>query len=463
MKLRFMGAVDTTTGSMHLLQVGGRQILLECGLYQGKRKEAFDRNRNIPLNCRMLDCCILSHAHIDHSGNLPSLLKNGYRGPIFATPPTRDLCEVMLADSAHLQVQDVAYVNKKRVRQGKRPFEPLYTPEDIPPTIAAMRSLPYEQALEVAPGVTLSYHDAGHILGSAFVQLDVRENGSTRRLFFTGDMGRPNMPILKDPYVLHQVNFLISESTYGNRLHPSREDVKARLAALCSQVTESRSRLLIPAFSVGRTQQILYFLNELVRQGQIGDLPVYVDSPLSTKATAIHRQHPECYDDETLELMRHGGDPFTFPHLTYVTETEESKKLNAIQGPVVIISASGMCEGGRILHHLTHTVGDPRNVILIVGYQAENTLGRRLVERTSPIRIYGDEYELRAQVAIINALSAHADRNEFGEYFTEMGPKVDCAFVVHGEPPAASQLAEDLRNLGAREVIQPHIGETYEL
>ncbi len=461
MELRFMGAVDTTTGSMHLLRVGGKQILLECGLYQGKRKEAFERNRNIPLNCHKLDCCILSHAHIDHSGNLPCLLKNGFKGPIFATPATRDLCDIMLADAAHLQVQDVVYVNKKRVRQGKRPFEPLYTPEDIPPTIAAMRPVPYDRPVEVAPGVTLSYHDAGHILGSAFVQLDIRENGSARRLFFTGDMGRRNMPILKDPYVEHGVDLLITESTYGNRVHPTKEDVKARLAALCRQVTESRSKLLIPAFSVGRTQQILYYLNELVKGGEIQDLPVYVDSPLSTKATEVHREHPECYDEETLAVLRRGGDPFTFPHLTYVTDTEESKKLNAVEGPVVIISASGMCEGGRVLHHLAHTVGHPQNVVLIVGYQAQNTLGRRLVERVSPIRIYGDEYELHAQVVIINALSAHADRNEFGRYFTEMGPKVACAFVVHGEPPAAKQLAEDLEGLGAKHVVQPEAGETY--
>jgi metallo-beta-lactamase family protein len=273
MHIRFLGAVRTTTGSMHMLAANGRYVLLDCGLYQGKRKEAFERNRHLPFDPPTLDACVLSHAHIDHSGNLPCLLKNGYEGPIFATPPTRDLCDIMLADSAHLQVQDVAYVNKKRARQGKHPFEPLYTPEDIPPTIAAMRTLPYEQPLEVAPGVTLSYHDAGHILGSAFVQLDIRENGSARRLFFTGDVGRRHMPILKDPYVLHGVDILITESTYGNRLHPSQEDVKARLAALCHQVAEARSRLLIPAFSVGRTQQVLYFLNDLAKRGQIGDLP----------------------------------------------------------------------------------------------------------------------------------------------------------------------------------------------
>jgi len=463
MNLRFLGAVGTTTGSMHLLEVKGKRILLECGLYQGKRKEAFERNRNIPLDCAALDCCILSHAHIDHSGNLPSLLKNGYRGPIMTTPATRDLCEVMLADSAHLQVQDVAYVNRKRLRQGKNPFEPLYAPGDIPPTIRAMRTLPYGKDLQVSPGVTLSYHDAGHILGAAFVQLDIRENGSSKRLFFTGDMGRPHMPILRDPDVLHDVDVLITESTYGNRLHPSREDVKAKLADLCRRITDARSRLLIPAFSVGRTQQIVYFLNELFAEGTIGDLPVFVDSPLSTKATLIYTQHPECFNEDILGMLREGGKPFAFPRLTYVTETEDSKRLNAMPGPVVIISASGMCEGGRILHHLAHTVEDERNVVLIVGYQAENTLGRRIVEHVSPIRIYGDEYPLRAQVEIINALSAHADRNEMRAYFTDMGPKVDQVFVVHGEPDAAGQLATDMRALGALQVTQPELGEVYDV
>ncbi|MHC5033668.1 MAG: MBL fold metallo-hydrolase RNA specificity domain-containing protein [Planctomycetota bacterium] len=463
MELRVLGAAGTTTGSMHLLQIGGKRILLECGLYQGKRKEAFERNRNLPLDCRSLDACVLSHAHIDHSGNLPSLVKNGYQGPIIATPATRDLCEIMLADAAYLQVQDVSYVNKGRVRQGKNPFEPLYTPEDIPPTLGAFSQLPYGQQLEVVPGVTLTFHDAGHILGSAFVQLDITENGSSGRLFFTGDVGRNNMPILRDPHVLHDVDFLITESTYGNRLHPSREDVKAKLVELCGQIVRDRARLVIPAFSVGRTQQLVYFLNELVNEGEVQDLPVFVDSPLSTKATGVYEKHSECYDEETNELLRRGDNPFWFPGLTYTADVEESKKLNDMAGPVVIISASGMCEGGRILHHLKHTVEDERNAILIVGYQAQHTLGRRLVEGVSPIKIYGERHDLRAQVHTINALSAHADHDELVAYFTAMGPKVDRAFVVHGEAEASGQLAGDLHELGAQNVVVPGPGDSYEL
>ncbi len=462
MKLTFFGAVGTTTGSMHLLEVNGHRILLECGLYQGKRKEAFERNRNLPFEVNSLDVCILSHAHIDHSGNLPSLVKRGYGGPILATPPTRELCEIMLADSAYLQARDVAYVNKKRIRQGKNPFEPLYTPDDVRLTLSAFRTLPYERQMEVTPGVTLTFRDAGHILGSALVQLDIRENGSARRLLFTGDVGRKKMPILKDPCVVREVDVLITEGTYGNRVHSSRQDVKAELAKLCKQILRERARLVIPAFSVGRTQQIIYFLNELANEGELDDLPVFVDSPLSAKATIVHQNHPECYDEETAELLRRGDDPFSFPNLTYVAHVEESKKLNKMAGPVVIISASGMCEGGRVLHHLSHTVGEARNVILIVGYQAQHTLGRRLLEGTGPIKIYGERHELRAHVHMINALSAHADHDELIDFFTAMGPEVNWAFMVHGEVNALSQLAADLKNLGAREVVLPEKGKTYE-
>jgi len=462
MKLQFFGAVETTTGSMHLLSVNGHRILLECGLYQGHRKEAFEKNRNIPFDTDSLDCCVLSHAHIDHSGNLPSLVKSGYRGPIVATPATRDLCEIMLADSAYLQVQDVRYVNRKRIRRGKNPFEPLYTPDDVGPALSAFDTLDYERPRELVPGVELTFHDAGHILGSAMVELNIRENGRARRLLFTGDMGRRNMPILKDPVVVHEVDLLITESTYGNRSHPDSQDVKAILARLCRRIEQDEARLIIPAFSVGRTQQIVYFLNELHSEGRIGDVPVFVDSPLSTRATRVHARHPECYDAETAALLRSGNDPFRFPHLTYTEDVEASKKLNHMGGPVIIISASGMCEGGRILHHLAHTVEGERNVVLIVGYQARHTLGRRLVEGVDPVKIFGDRFELRAQVETINALSAHADHDELIEYFTAMGPEVEAAFVVHGENEAVVQLAGDLRGLGARRVVQPEEGRPYE-
>jgi metallo-beta-lactamase family protein len=461
MKLRFYGAVGTTTGSMHLVEVAGKHILLDCGLFQGRRKEAFERNRHIPRECASIEACVLSHAHIDHSGNLPSLQACGCRAPIYATPATRDLCEIMLADSAYLQVHDVEYVNKRRVRQGKKPFEPLYTPDDVPPTIAKFRPVPYGEPRQLTPEATLTFHDAGHILGSAFVQIDVKENGRAKRLFFTGDVGRNGMPILRDPEVLSDVDVLITESTYGNRLHPPTQDVKAKLAELVNLTIRNESRLVIPAFSVGRTQQIVFFLNDLANEGAIGDVPVFVDSPLSTKATGVHQAHPECYDEGTMDRVRRGNNPFKFPNLTYTASVEESKRLNGMRGPVVIISASGMCEGGRILHHLKHSVEDERNNILIVGYQAEHTLGRRIVEGVSPIKIYGERYELRAGVHIINALSAHADRDELLAYFRAMGPKVDSAFVVHGEPEASAALAKELDALGAAGVVLPEHAVTY--
>ena len=463
MHIHFYGAARTTTGSMHLLEVNGSKVLLDCGLFQGKRKEAFERHRHLPFDADSADVCVLSHAHIDHSGNLPSLVKNGFRGKIFATPATRDLCEIMLRDSAHIQEKDVEYVNRKRLRQHKNPFEPLYTQEDVPETLARFQPVPYETPTEVAPGVRVTFHDAGHILGSAITVLEISENGNTKRLLFTGDLGRKDMPILKDPVIVQDIEFLITESTYGNRLHPSHEDVKQSLLELCRKVTERRSRLIIPAFSVGRTQQLLYFLHELWSDENLPEIPIYVDSPLSTKATQVYDEHPECYDKEMRELILDNEDPFSLRRVRYTADVKESKKLNSIPGPVIIISASGMCEAGRILHHLKNNIGDERNIVLIVGYQAEHTLGRRLVHHETPIRIFGDEYELKAEVHSIQALSAHADRNELLAYFDRMGPAVERAFVVHGDLDQAQPLADALTGLGAKDVVIPEQGQTEEV
>ena len=460
MKLHFLGAARTTTGSMHLLELGGKRILLECGLYQGKRKEAFERNRNLPVDPKTLDACILSHAHIDHSGNLPTLVKKGFSGPIFSTPATRDLCKIMLADSAYLQGLDVKYVNKKRARQGKNLFEPLYLPEDAERAVQKMTPVPYGTSKQVAAGVALTFHDAGHILGSAVVQLDLRENGTTKKLLFTGDLGRAERPILKDPVVVKNPDVLITESTYGNRVHPPRADVLAKLAGLCRNIHERRSKLVIPSFSVGRTQAVLYYINQLFDEGQVERMPVFVDSPLSTRATEVHEAHPECYDSEMQSLIRNGQNPFTFKGLTCITDVKDSKGLNAQPGPMIIISASGMCEGGRILHHLKNTITDSRNMVLIVGYQAEHTLGRRLVENIKDIKIFGERFEVRAEVHTINAFSAHADRNELKDYYARMGPAVERAFVVHGEEKGALGIADVLTRMGAKNVCIPQPGQT---
>ena len=463
MRITFYGATGNTTGSMHLIEVNGSRVLLDCGLCQGHRKEAFERNRNLPFDPDDIDAVVLSHAHIDHSGNLPTLVKNGYEGPIVATPATQDLCDIMLMDSAYLQVKDVEYVNKKRRKKGKNPFEPLYVKDDAERAMEHFQPLPYEDPHEVVPGMTVNFHDAGHILGAGLTEIELAENGQKARMLYTGDLGRKEQPILRDPVIVREIDTLITESTYGDRLHPREEDVKEILEELCDRTLQHSSRLVVPAFSVGRTQQLLYFLHELWEEDRIEDIPVFVDSPLSTRATRVYQDHPECYDREMMEHIMAENNPFTMAHVTYVTETEESKKLNHREGPVIIISASGMCEGGRILHHLKHSIEDQRNTVLIVGYQAEHTLGRRLVHKESPVKIYGDYYDLEAEVVSIQALSAHADRDEMLEYFGEMGPEVARAYVVHGDPDQQVPFAEALRELGAAEVTIPEHGNSFEI
>jgi len=461
MNISFSGAAGTTTGSSHLLEINGTRILLECGLYQGRRKEAFERNRHLPFDPRTIDVVLLSHAHIDHSGNLPTLVRRGYKGEVLCTPATLDLCDIMLRDSAHLQEKDVEYANKKRHSQGKHLFEPLYLTDDIDATMRSFRGIPYGQPFGIAPGATACFYDAGHLLGSAVIAIDFSEGNRRKRLLFTGDLGRPHMPILRDPVVVKDVDILITESTYGNRVHPPLEDVTGRLKAFIEDIVVQKAKLIIPSFSVGRTQEIVFMLHDLHHQGRIGTVPVFVDSPLSSKATIVFEKHPECFDREAIGKVLDGHDPFQFRNLTYVTSLEESKKLNDMRGPAVIISASGMCEGGRILHHLAHGLGDPRNIVLFVGFQAENTLGRKLVEHQNPVNIFGEAYDVQARIHTINALSAHADRNEFHDYFTAMGPKVEKAFVIHGESAQSEALAEDLRTLGAGEVVVPQPGQVF--
>lgn len=460
MKITFHGAARTTTGSMHLLELNGKRILLDAGLYQGKRKEAFERNRNLPFDPSSIDLVLLSHAHIDHSGNLPSLVRGGFEGGIVATPATRDLCDIMLADSAYLQTREVEYVNRKRERDGKRPFEPLYTKADVEQTLKRFAPLTYGTPREVVPGLTVTYHDAGHILGSALMTLDISHNGSSKRLLFTGDLGRPDMPILKDPKPVSDVNYIITESTYGARRHPVKADIQGRLKGFIEDIVRQRAKLIIPSFSVGRTQQLVYFLNELHEEGRIPPVPIYVDSPLAVKATTVYDDHQECWDKEAYQNFISGDRPFEFRGLTYVTETADSKALNRQDGPLVIISASGMCEGGRILHHLRNGIEDPRNIILFIGYQAKHTLGRRIVEQDDPIRIFGESYDLNARVHTINALSAHADADGIVDFLRPLLPDAEEVFVVHGEEEAATALAKRLEATGAGSVTVPIMGET---
>jgi metallo-beta-lactamase family protein len=464
MKIRFLGAIRTVTGSMHLLTINGRRILLECGLFQGRRQESYDRNRNLPFDAVLVDVMILSHAHIDHSGNVPSLVKSGFQGSIYSTFATRDLASAMLRDSAHIQEQDVAYVNKKRAKSGLPPVEPIYTRQDAVNSLNAFVGIGYHRTVPVADGVRLTFYDAGHILGSAIVVLDIEEDGRTHRLVFSGDLGRKDRPILRDPEIAPHAETLILESTYGDRHHESVDEAGRELRRVVNDTYQRGGKVIIPAFSVGRTQEIVYALHHLVEERKLPDLPVFVDSPLSTNATEIFRLHPECYDEEVNQFIANGNhrDPFGFHRLRYIRRVEDSKELNFLREPAIIISASGMCEAGRVLHHLKNNVEDPRNTILIVGWQAPYTLGRRLVERQQKVRIFGEEHDLRAQVEVIYGFSAHADRDGLLGYVQQAQSGLRRVFVVHGEEQASLSLADGIRALGVPEVAVPEQGDEVE-
>ena len=463
MKITFYGAAQTTTGSMHLVEANGKKILLDCGLYQGRRKEAFEKNRNLPVDASSIDYVILSHAHIDHSGNLPQLVRQGFRGRVFARQSTVELCGVLLRDSCFLQKRDLEYVNKKRRRDGKKLFEPLYDERDVDILMQLFSPIHMHQPREIARGITLEFFNAGHILGSALVQLDIRgDHGRDHRLLFSGDLGQPDQPILRHFEYPSGADILLVESTYADRLHPPADDVEQRLAELLEYIDRRNSKLLIPAFSVGRTQQIIYYLNRLAGKGRVPkDIKVYIDSPLSQKATRIYADHREVYNEEAKRMLAEGKDPLTFPGMTFIGTPEESMALNEASGPMIIIAASGMCEGGRVVHHLKNCVADPDNVVLIVGFQAENTLGRRVVERRNPLKVLGEEVELKARVEVINTLSAHADRAGLTDWIDEVKDNVRHAFAIHGEPEKVSAMVELLKDRGVANAVAPMPGQTY--
>ena len=464
MKITFYGAAQTTTGSMHLVEANGKRILLDCGLYQGHRKEAFEKNRNLPIDPKTIDYVILSHAHIDHSGNLPQLVRQGFAGRVFARQSTTDLCDIMLRDSCFLQKRDLDYINKKRRKEGKKLFEPLYEESDVDALMKLFIPTHMHEPREIARGITLEFFNAGHILGSALVQLDIRsDHGHNHRLLFSGDLGQPGQPIIPPPEVVEGPDVLLVESTYADREHPPRANILGRLRDYILDITQQRAKLIIPAFSVGRTQQILFFLNQLLREGRIPHLPIYVDSPLSLKATQIYAKHTACYGEAASELLRQGVDLFKMPGLQFLATPDQSKALNHTQGPMIVIAASGMCEGGRILHHLQNGVGDPRNIILIVGYQAEGTLGRRIVELQSPLKILGEEFDLQARVHTINALSAHADRIALRNWVRAVNAKgaVKHVFAVHGEDEKVQAMCQILREEGYSNPIAPAPGAIF--
>lgn len=463
MKITFLGAVRTVTGSRHLLQVGRNRILLDCGLFQGRREESDARNRTFQFKPEEINAVLLSHAHIDHSGNLPNLVKQGYRGPIHATEATADLCAVMLRDSAHIQLKDAEFINKHPRRRGGKTREPLYTMDDADESIRLMTGHRYDTPVEVCEGVTATFRDAGHILGSAIIDLEMMERGVRRRLVFTGDLGRNHLPILRDPAIITACDVLLTESTYGNRSHLPVESIADGLAEVIARVRGRGGKILIPAFAVGRVQEIAWILKGLLADGRIAPIPIVVDSPLASAATDVFVRHTECYDSETRAILEKDGDPFGFRLIRYIEDVEESKALNAQPGPMIIISPSGMCEAGRILHHLRNNVEDPRNLILIVGFQAEDTLGKRLVERREKVRIFGEEFERRAEVVVMNGFSAHADRSELLSWAEMIAQRPRRTFVIHGNEDQSTSLADALRERGFGGVEVPVVGQVSDL
>lgn len=465
MQIQFIGAARTVTGSMHHLTVNGKNYLLDCGLYQGKRKEAFEINRTFDFfSPEKIDCLILSHAHIDHSGNIPNLVKNGFKGPIYCTSATKDLTLLMLQDSAHIQVKDVEFVNKRRKKQGKNLFEPLYTIEDVEQAAQLFQVVEYRTEFQIDENLKIKFFDAGHIIGSSITHLTIKENGRMFNLGFSGDLGRPNLPILKDPEKIPDVDFWISESTYGGRRHDKVEGIQASLAEVINKAVSRNAKVIVPAFSVGRTQELVYEMHKICEKRLAKKIPIYVDSPLSTNVTDIFRIHPECFDKEAIDFLNKYDDPFGFNQLNYVTDVDESKRLNDLSGPMMIISASGMAEAGRILHHLRNNIENPNNIILMVGYCAEHTLGRKIIDREPKVKIFGEEFNLNAEVITLHSMSAHADSDELTDYVSSLNTiKIKKTFLVHGEIDQQEQFAERLKAIGIKDVVIPERGNVFDI
>ena len=465
MNITFHGAAQTVTGSRHLLSLNDHQLLLDCGLFQGRRKDTYSRNLNFPFDVTALDAAILSHAHIDHSGNLPNLAKQGYTGAINATAVTSHLSDVMLRDSGHIQESDVKFVNKRRAKRGEAPIEPLYTMADAASAAEQLVQRDYDTQFEVVPGAIATLVEAGHILGSAGVILDLEEKSRKVRLMFSGDIGRADLPIVRDPVLPKDVDYLIMESTYGDRLHDSSMQAYDELQAVLSRTIERGGKVIIPSFAVGRTQTLVYYLHQMIDRHEIPRIPVFVDSPLAVNVTDIFRDHPECFDEEATNYMLadpHGA-ALGFDLLTYTRSVDESKAINLIDDPVIIISASGMAETGRILHHLRNNIDDERNTIMITSWMAPHTLGRRLSEGKKRIKIFGEEHKVTAEVASINGLSAHADQSHLVAYALASKDTLKGVFLVHGEEGAAQALMEKLEEAGLKDVHYPELGERVDI
>jgi len=468
MKLTFWGAAGAVPGSMHLVEAAGKRLLLDCGLNQGRRKEADQKNRHLPFPGSSIDAVILSHAHIDHSGNLPTLVRSGFSGPIYSTPASADLCNWMLRDTAHIQEKDAEFLNRrleKRKAGGLENgiVEPLYSAEDVERTLPLFQPVDYHSPHDVASQLRYRSYDAGHMLGSSFVVLEDLTGERPLRLTFSGDVGRPHVPILRDPEPPQPADYLILESTYGGRLHKSNTHVTDKLAGVVNRTAGRGGRIIVPAFAVGRTQQLVVLLHQLANEKRIPNIPIFVDSPLAINVTEVYRDHPECFDEEARRYLQQGEDPFGFARLRYVREAEESKRLNDLHGPLIVISASGMCEQGRILHHLRNNLEDPRNTVLITGFQARDTLGRKLIEKLPEVRVFGEPVRVRAEVSSLDELSGHADQGELMAWIEPVARSLRQVFLVHGEPEQSAALAHLLRKEHGLDVRIPTPGDSFDL
>ncbi len=474
-RLHFWGAAQTVTGSSHHLECAGQNVLLDCGLFQGHRQQAREINEHLALPAEQVNAVVLSHAHIDHSGNLPLLVKQGYRGPIYTTPSTVDLCEKMLKDSAHIQESDAEFVNRRAHRRrsiGVAPdgeaVAPLYTQADAEQAVQQFKPVTMHTPQVLAgstadAGFTSTTFDAGHMLGSTCVLVEAREKGQTTRLLFSADVGRKELPIIRDPETAPAAEYLIMESTYGNRLHQPMGPVKKKLAHLVNRTAQRGGHIVMPAFAVGRTQQVVLLLHELIDEKAIPDIPIFVDSPLAVNVTDVFRKHEEEWDEGARAFADLHEDPFGWKRLRYIRTVEESKTLNGLHMPFIVIAASGMCEAGRVLHHLKNSVEDPKNLVLITGFQAENTLGRAIVRRQPEVKIFGEPMRLRAEVDSIGELSGHADQRELLKWMEPVVPTLKKVFLVHGEPAAQQALKLEIETLYKLEVVCPKRGDRYEV
>ncbi|MDD5440269.1 MAG: MBL fold metallo-hydrolase [Candidatus Omnitrophica bacterium] len=443
--LKFCGGAQTVTGSMHLVATNLSRALLDCGLFQGRRDEFYTVNSHFSFDPQNIDACVLSHAHIDHCGNVPTLIKQGFRGTIFSTPTTRDLCKFMLPDSGYIQEEDIKYVNKINKRRGLPPRQPLYVREDAENALQYFRALDYHKRYPITKDITLTFFEAGHILGSSIPVLDVRTSKGVIRIAYAVDLGRINMPLLSNPEIPKDINYLIIESTYGNRKHDALKDAEVQLADAITRTINRGGKIIIPCFALERTQLILYVIGELMKRKKIKKVPIYVDGPLAVNLTSVFRRNWSYFDELTQKAFMNQDDFMAYDNIIYVKNVNESKRLNDVAKPIIIISASGMCENGRILHHLKNNIENDKNTILTVGYMAENTLGRHIVDKERTVRIFGRPYDLRAEVVVMNSFSSHADKEGLVRYVKCCREQLRGVFIVHGEIAQMEVLRDNLR------------------